>query len=748
MGEMVTLAGYDDSLYQAAYRPDAKRIATASSHNTVSIWDAEQGRLILSMTGHSDQVESVAWSPDGRRLVSGADDDTVKVWDAESGKEIRTLSGHSSDVNSVAFSSDGRRVVSGSLREIKVWDANTGALLQTLSGHTSWVWSVAFSLDGRRIVSASGDKTVKVWDADSGRELRTLSGHTNEVNSAAFSPNGRRIVSASDDRTVKVWDAESGSELRSLSGHTNWIWSAAYSPDGRYIISSSADNDIKVWDAESGKEIRTLTGLLGTARSVRYSPDGKRILSGAMDGTVRIWDAGTGAQIAQLVGFTDGEWVAVSADGYYNASPRGDERLNVRIGGLGSSTIYTIDQYQNTFYKPNFLTAALTGRPVVETVQIEQAASFAPPVVAIRSPEGNATLQAGQVDLSVLVQDQQQPIKTIRVLVNGRLVGSEETGKLTGNRGLVVETSGGIRVPSGEKRVEFRFPLSLSPGENRIEVLASNGYSEGRDTVSVTWRNTSAATQTALLPNLWILAIGINKYDDPALQNLNYCVNDAREIINTFRAQEGKLYKKVNYKLIADGSGITPTRDNIIDNFDYLKQAGQHDVVLLFLAGHGMNDDSGKFFFLLKDAAFNESGSIRTSRAIPNSDIISVLDVPGQKLLFLDSCHSEGASGKRTRAVDNNSLVRDLQDRSTVIFSSSRGSERSQERDEYKQGLFTWVIMEGMKGAADLYQDGIITMKELDTYVSARVPALSGGAQHPTTSVPDGYRDFNVAKIR
>jgi uncharacterized caspase-like protein len=168
-------------------------------------------------------------------------------------------------------------------------------------------------------------------------------------------------------------------------------------------------------------------------------------------------------------------------------------------------------------------------------------------------------------------------------------------------------------------------------------------------------------------------------------------------------------------------------------------------VVLLFIAGHGVNDPGGSFLFLPSDAAFGPDGNIRVSRAISNREIYSVLDVPGQKLVFIDSCHSEGVSGRKTRAVDNNQLVRDLMDNSTVIFTSSRGSELSQESREYGHGLFTWAIMQGMKVEADLIRDGKITMKELDAYVSEKVPALTGGAQHPTTTTPDGYINFSVA---
>ena len=53
--------------------------------------------------------------------------------------------------------------------------------------------------------------------------------------------------------------------------------------------------------------------------------------------------------------------------------------------------------------------------------------------------------------------------------------------------------------------------------------------------------------------------------------------------------------------------------------------------------------------------------------------------------------------------------------------------------------------MQGMKGEADLIPDGKITMKELDIYVSEKVPALTDGAQHPTTMTSVSYINFNMA---
>ena len=163
-----------------------------------------------------------------------------------------------------------------------------------------------------------------------------------------------------------------------------------------------------------------------------------------------------------------------------------------------------------------------------------------------------------------------------------------------------------------------------------------------------------------------------------------------------------------------------------------------------------MNDEYGNFYFLPSDAALKDDFSIKVSKAVSWRQLKAVLDLPAKKIVLADTCHSEGLSGKRTRAVDNGRLVKEFQNANAVIFTSSQGSELSQEGEQWGgHGVFTYALIEGLKGKADLVRDETnkISMKELDTYVSETVPRLTKGAQHPITHTPDGYSNFPVALL-
>jgi hypothetical protein len=294
-----TYRGHSDAVYDVAWSPDGKRIASCSKDTTVQVWDASDGGHVLTYRGHTADVYTAVWSPDGKHIASCSKDTTVQVWDAADGSHVFTYRGHKDQVVSVAWSPDGTRLASGggnleqnnkkSDKTVQVWDASDGGHVLTYRGHTDAVEAVAWSPDGKRIASASLDKTVQVWDAADGGHVLTYRGHTDQVFTLAWSPDGKRLASGSQDTTVQVWDAVDGKHYFTYTRHSGGVLGVAWSPDSTRIASASLDNTAQVWDAADGGHVFFYNGHVIT---VAWSPDGKRIASSSFDGPVQIWSPG------------------------------------------------------------------------------------------------------------------------------------------------------------------------------------------------------------------------------------------------------------------------------------------------------------------------------------------------------------------------------------------------------------------------------------------------------------------------
>ena len=101
------------------------------------------------------------------------------------------------------------------------------------------------------------------------------------------------------------------------------------------------------------------------------------------------------------------------------------------------------------------------------------------------------------------------------------------------------------------------------------------------------------------------------------------------------------------------------------------------------------------------------------------------------------SGHSGSTAGRTFQTASRRAVVSDAflsrlsKGKGRVVLTASRSSEVSEERDNLGHGVFTYYLLEGLKGKADQDGDGIITVDEVCAYVSKKVPEATGQNQHP-----------------
>jgi WD40 repeat protein/tRNA A-37 threonylcarbamoyl transferase component Bud32 len=222
--ELLVLGGKDSPpSYDALFSPDGKQVLTRGSgpgmargdpnHVTAFLWDAATGRQLLALKDSEanfvGNCASLAFRPDGRRILTASSNHTARIWDAISGAELLVLRGHTGRMNRAVYSPDGKRVITASDdKTARLWDAESGKELFLLRGHQAEVKEAAFSPDGRLVATASFDRTARLWDVQTGKQVATLKGHTHIVDEVVFSPDGKWLVTVSGNSQARMWPVD------------------------------------------------------------------------------------------------------------------------------------------------------------------------------------------------------------------------------------------------------------------------------------------------------------------------------------------------------------------------------------------------------------------------------------------------------------------------------------------------------------------------------------------------------------
>jgi len=717
-------------------------------------------------------LDRVAWSADGQQLLGvgqwSVDGFTqARVWSSRSGQVLRNVATGRNTALAVRQLPQGGWVLGfgdgawGRLDGAGRWQALVPSPAADLRG-SCCQGALRLDPEGQRVQFglAPWGRQPQVFDLRR-RELRAgplaqgllplqnQLGVQDWMNNTAPQLNGQRLVVNTGGRPHPLDEpTQSLAELPDRSGFVLGTQLALH----RFDRQGSA-----LWSVP----------LPGIAWGLNIDRSGRLVVAALGDGSLRWFRLSDGQELLALFVHSDGKrWLLWTPSGYFDASPGGETLAGWHLNrGAGESAdFFALQQFRERFYRPDVIDQLLL------TLDEEQALAQAnaraqrqeararvdqllPPVLeALDAPSGFAD---STLTLRLRVRSTDDaPLRRLRLWVNGAVPAPADWQQSTG--------------PDGELRLRLKLPAR----DSVLRVLADNRHGSSQPLqLNLSWQGASSPpASTALarplprgagegaqaLPRLWLLAVGVSRFADPAMPALRFAHLDATAFADTLRQQAGRAYREVQTRVLTDAQA---DQASILAGLQWLQaQMAEGDVGMVFLAGHGFTIGADhRYYFGSHDARLDQLPDTGVPyKAI--QDTLVALNLRGggsRSVFFIDTCHAGlgplNARGSAVKLSNGEAMAQELSrpDSQVLVFASSRADQLSWEYPQAGHGAYTQALLEGLGSAwkADPYGLGQVTYKGLDAWVSARVPGLTQGQQTPRLITPaGGLDDFALAR--
>jgi hypothetical protein len=161
----------------------------------------------------------------------------------------------------------------------------------------------------------------------------------------------------------------------------------------------------------------------------------------------------------------------------------------------------------------------------------------------------------------------------------------------------------------------------------------------------------------------------------------------------------------------------------------------------IYFAGHGLASNDGKELYLLPQ---DGDSDLLFRTGISRTELFNIINKfsPKNTIMFLDTCYSGVSRDDKTLLASARPIRLVADDQKNIpdnitIFSASQLNQISSGLNEAKHGIFSYYLMKGLEGNADLNKDKNITNGELLAYMDLNVSQKAselGRQQNPTLS--------------
>jgi len=337
---------------------------------------------------------------------------------------------------------------------------------------------------------------------------------------------------------------------------------------------------------------------------------------------------------------------------------------------------------------------------------------------------------------NLLIESGERIRVRVDVVNTGTQTVQDSTIRLTGPQPLLAQfpattLATGAIPAAGSKSLEFiaTMPQSaaLQQAELQVALLNASGQPAAPpQTLPISFQPTAAlledvdhipaATAGAQRPGDYLLAIGLSSYREQEIVARKYASLDAETVAAYFQTLGGLPHN--NVRLLRDWSALRPDIEEAV--LDWLPAKTTKDsLVVVYFAGQAMVSASGDTFLIPYDGSMGSP-----TRLYPLKELETALGrLKAKQVLFVfdGTVLKNGADG-RTKAA----APKWIGTSGPVLHMiATTGFGKSLESDTWHHGLFTYYLLRGLRGEADVNRNGEVTIAEVTAYINRKVPAAA-----------------------
>lgn len=733
-------------------------LAATTAEKGLKILDLETMKDLFSYPVLPDTLSSLRFTPEGM-LVTTRIDGQVNYWNPATSAMVSSFTGHASGITDFAVDTKGNLVLACSDNTVTMVDGMTG---EELLASPSWgedrmtgfAW---YRLDKKGVVSLSSGRLIIL---DSSLVQSNLIVMLKEPASAIeFSPDGSTLAVGGTTGSISLWNTDTWALRQNSVPHRAPVTTLSFDPAARWIASTSADGTLIVSDQQSLAVVKNLTEP-GAAITFSSFLSHETLVSADSKGMVTTWHvlerppdtSAPALTILQPARYSEDAPARVYETQYEILGLVYDESDISKVLVGNQEAVLTEPKVVNSSASE----AGLHGKEFQVAIPLSSVGMNKLEIKAIDAA-GNEAVQPLFIErlssaqaLEIVSPVENSETEGVAVQVHFKLWFDPAAYTISVNTVDLVQSLGVLKIRPGET-VKEEIPLIV--GYNQIAVNAVSKKGERftkligvnrkfSASIAEAPRTSPGVRKESTGPQRWAVIVGVSEYANKGIPPLKFADKDAEALAAFLQTPEGGGFDSDHMRiLINPDATLSNLRDAMID---FLQQAIDKDLVVIYFAGHGAPDPTRpqNLYLLTYDADPNRLGTT----AFPMWDIQTVItrQIAAKKVVVLsDACHSGGISvDVATRGLDvtsSNPINQYLAELARakdgmVVFTASAAGEVSQEFPELGHGVFTYYVLEGLKGSADLNNDYVVTVNELMGYVEEQVKRRTRGAQNPTRS--------------